>query len=215
MEKISMKRIIACLGVLILLVALASIAIVPLAQAHAEPESCTPPIDGTVETAPDQLVCIATQALDPDKSKLEVFDASGTQVDKGDSTVDLNDPDRMTISVSLDTAKMSDGVYTAKWETFSVDDNEDANGKFTFTVGSPSAAQPTAAATSSAEPTTAPEPSATAAAPEPTGPAAPSTPAPTTTLPITGAAMSNLGFVFIALLGLMLVGFGLMVHARR
>lgn len=202
-----MKRIIASIGALVVLVVLTLTALVPLAQAHAEPESCTPPIDGTVEIAPDKVVCTATQALDPDGSKLEVFDASGMQVDTGDSAVDLADPDRKTISVTLDSAKMSAGVYTVKWETFSVDDNEDASGEFKFTVVGSPAPQSTAAATTSAEPT------ATVAAPEPTAAPAPSTPA--TTLPTTGAAMSNLGFVLIALLGLGLVGFGLMVRARR
>lgn len=148
-----MSRFLILLGAALLLFALAVVSNVPAALAHAEPENCTPPIDGTVEAAPDKLVCTTTQALDPEGSKLEVFDADGAQVDEGDSTVDLNDPDRTTISVSLDTAKIQDGVYTVKWETFSVDDNEDANGEFTFTVGSPSAAQPTAAATTAAEST--------------------------------------------------------------
>ncbi|MCC7165667.1 MAG: copper resistance protein CopC [Anaerolineae bacterium] len=189
------------------LAVLASTALVPLAQAHAEPQSCTPAIDSTVETAPDKIVCTTTQSMDPDASKLEVFDASGMPVDKGDSAVDLNDPDRKTISVSFDTAKMPEGVYTVKWATLSTEDNEAEEGEFTFTIGSPSGAQPTAAATSAAEPT------ATVAAPEPTAAPAPSAPA--TTLPTTGAAMSNLGFVLIALIGLGLVGFGLMGRARR
>lgn len=144
-----MKRISVFIGAVLLLFMFAAFAYAPKAEAHAEPESCTPPIDGTVETAPDKLVCTTTQALDPNESKLEVYNASGVQVDKGDSQVDLNDPDRTKISVSLDTTKMRDGVYTVKWETYSVDDNEDASGEFKFTVGSPSVAQPTAAATPS------------------------------------------------------------------
>lgn len=211
-----MQRISVLLGAALLMLALASLAYVPVALAHAEPKECTPPIDGTVATAPDKVVCTMTQALDAKQSKLEVFDAAGVQVDKGDSAVDLNNPDRNMISVSLDTTKMQDGVYTVKWETFSTDDNEEASGEFKFTVGSGSTAQPTATATIAAEPTTA---STTAAEPTVTPTAAP-TPEPTpstpaTTLPAAGAAMSNIGFVLLAFLGLLLIGFGVMTRARR
>lgn len=211
----TIRSVSALLGTLILTLLFASIAF-----AHAEPKECTPAIDGTVQTIPDTLVCTTSQALDSTKSKLEVFDADGTQVDKGDSQVDLNDPDRTKISVSLDTAKMKDGVYTVKWETYSTDDNEDANGEFKFTVaiGAPATqatAAPTTAATEAptAAPTTAVEPTATAAATEPT--VAPTPAPPATTLPATGAAISNLGFVLVAFLGLVLFGFGLSLRARR
>lgn len=211
-----MQRISIFLGAALLMLALTTIAFVPVAFAHAEPKECTPPIDGTVATTPDKVVCTMTQALDAKQSKLEVFDAEGVQVDKGDSAVDLNNPDRNVISVSLDTTKMKDGVYTVKWETFSTDDNEEANGEFKFTVGSGATAQPTAAATAAAQPTAAPttaaEPTVAptmAPTPEPT----PSTPA--TTLPATGAAMSNLGFALLAFLGMLLLGFGVMTRVRR
>lgn len=207
-----MKRSFVFLGAALLILAFASIASMPVAHAHAEPEECTPPIDGTVETAPEKVVCTTTQAMDPKQSKLEVFDASGTQVDTGHSAVDLNNPDRNTISVSLNPAKMKDGVYTVKWETFSTEDNEDASGEFKFTVKSGVAAQPTATATTAAEPTATP----TTAPETTTAPTAEPTPTtPTTTLPATGAAMSNLGFVLIAFLGLLLLGFGLFARARR
>ncbi|HZQ06627.1 MAG TPA: copper resistance protein CopC [Anaerolineae bacterium] len=125
-----MNKIIALLGSVLLLVALASIAL-----AHAEIDTCTPPINGTVETAPDKVTCKTTEGMDPKGSSLSVFDAAGMQVDKGDSAVDLNDPDRKTISVSLDMAMMKDGVYTVKWKTLSADDGDAADGSFTFTVG--------------------------------------------------------------------------------
>lgn len=211
-----MKRILIFLGAALLMLAPMALVYVPVALAHAEPKECTPAIDGTVTTIPDKVVCTMTQALDAKQSKLQVFDAAGVQVDKGDSAVDLNNPDRNVISVSLDTTKMQDGVYTVKWETYSTDDNEDANGEFKFTVKSAASAQPTGVATSTAEPTAAPttavEPTVAptvAPTPEPT----PSAPA--TTLPATGAAMSNVGFALLAFLGLLLLGFGLMTRARR
>lgn len=125
-----MKKIIVLLGALLVLHALSA-----TAMAHAEMKSCTPPINGTVETAPDKVVCTASESMDPKGSSLAVFDAMGMQVDKKDSAVDLNDPDRVTISVSLDTAMMKDGEYTVKWTTLSSADGDEAKGEFKFTVG--------------------------------------------------------------------------------
>lgn len=151
-----MKRILAFVGAFMLVLALASIQTIPVAFAHAEPKDCTPAIDSTVDAVPTQVVCKMGQALDPAQSSLSVFNAAGEQVDLGDSAVDLNDPDRVTISVSLDTAKITDGVYTVKYVTFSTDDNEQAEGDFHFTVKLPAAAEtPTAAETPAPTETTA------------------------------------------------------------
>lgn len=137
------------LPVAALLVLVSVVALAPVALAHAEIKECTPPIGGAVTTAPDRLTCTASQGMDAKGSSLQVFNASGAQVDKGDSQVDLNDPDRTKISVSLDTSKMTDGVYTVKWTTVSADDGDDEDGEFKFTVAaSASAAQPTSSAAS-------------------------------------------------------------------
>lgn len=126
-----MKKIIILLAAAVLTLAFAAVA-----MAHAEIKSCTPEINGTVAAVPDKVVCTTSEAMDPKGSSLAVFDAMGMQVDKKDSAVDLNDPDRVTIAVSLDTAMMKDGVYTVKWTTLSAADSDEANGEFKFTVGS-------------------------------------------------------------------------------
>lgn len=146
-----MKKIIAFVSSALFVFALAAVAYVPVARAHAEIESCIPAIDSTVETAPDKLVCTASQGMEPKGSSLSVFDANGAPVDKGDSAVDLNDPDRKTISVSLDTAKMKEGVYMVKWTTVSADDGDEDSGEFKFTVGHAHTEQPTPAATPTGE----------------------------------------------------------------
>lgn len=130
-----MKKLTAFAISALLFAALGFVAFAPLAQAHAELKECTPAIDGTVATAPEKLTCETSQAMKAEGSSLQVFDANGVQVDKGDSAVDLNDPERTIISVSLDTAKMKDGVYTVKWTTVSADDSDQATGEFNFTVG--------------------------------------------------------------------------------
>lgn len=125
-----MKKYIALVGSALLLLAFASVAF-----AHAQITSCTPEIGSTVATPPATVTCKAAEAMDPKASSLSVFDASGMQVDKKDSAVDLNDPDRVTISVSLDTTMMKDGLYTVKWMTLSSADSDSADGEFQFAVG--------------------------------------------------------------------------------
>lgn len=202
-----MHRLYVFLGVTVFLFAIGLGVLVPTVFAHAEPESCTPPIGGTVDKPPEKLVCKTTEGIVPNESKLQVFDSSGNQVDKGDSSVDLNDPDRVTISVSLDTSKMSDGVYTVKWVTVSAEDNDEDSGEFTFVVASTSAAQATVT----------PQPQATATPVEATAEATPA-PTPTQTaapLPTTGAASTHNGFALAALLGLLALGAGMLLRAKR
>jgi methionine-rich copper-binding protein CopC len=103
------------------------------ASAHAEIESCQPPINGSVELPPDKIVCTTTESMDGKRSSLRVFDSAGAQVDKSDSQVRAGD--NRIISISLDAAKIRDGVYTIKWKTLSADDGDEAGGEFKFTVG--------------------------------------------------------------------------------
>lgn len=213
-----MKKLVALVGSALALLALVVAARVPVALAHAEITSCVPAMNSAVESAPDKLVCKASESLDPKGSSLSVFDAAGVQVDKGDSTVDLNDPDRVTISVSLDTTKLTGGDYTVKWKTLSSADQDEASGEFKFTVAPAAQATVTPEPTRPPEPTTAPTtaPEATKA-PEPT--AAP-TVAPTetpSTLPATGADANIMAFALLAALGagLLVAGALFANRARR
>jgi len=43
-------------------------------------------------------------------------------VDNNDARVDLYDVEHKQMTVTLDTAKMKDGVYTVKYRSFSVQD---------------------------------------------------------------------------------------------
>ena len=105
------------------------------AYAHAELESCDPPIDGMVSSPPSRVVCNSTESMDVKGSSLQVFDSSGAQVDKGDSRVEPNDRHRRTIIVSLEPSKVKGGIYTVKWKTLSAEDGDVANGEFHLTVG--------------------------------------------------------------------------------
>ena len=117
-------RLLATVGILVSLAGKAS--------AHAEIESCQPPIDGSVESPPDKIVCTTTESMDGKRSSLRVFDSAGVRVDKSDSQVHAGDG--RTISVSLDAAKMRNGIYKIKWKTLSADDGDEAGGEFKLRV---------------------------------------------------------------------------------
>jgi methionine-rich copper-binding protein CopC len=122
-----MTKLASFLGIVAVLLSL-----VAEAFAHAEIESCQPSIDATTNMAPGSIVCITSEAMDPKRSSLRVFDSAGAQVDKRDSRVHDDDP--KTISVSL-ASKVDKGVYTVKWKTLSADDGDEASGEFKFRVG--------------------------------------------------------------------------------
>lgn len=111
--------------------------------AHAKLDSCMPAPESGVATAPAIVKCLFTEEIDTKQSTMSVFDASNTQVDKKDAKVDLNDPNRKTLVVSLDTGSVKNGVYTVKYHVVTPDDNGVTDGSFKFTVGQVIAPPPT------------------------------------------------------------------------
>lgn len=195
-----------------------NLAVLQIASAHAEVDKCTPSDGATVASAPAQVVCVMTEEIDPKRSALVVLDASGAQVDKNDSKVDLNDPNRKTLVVSLDPAKIKNGVFTVKWNAVTPDDNGASNGSFKFTIG---VAAPVGQATAAVAATPLITPTVavtrTVAAPAapttlPTSTAAPAaTPA---TLPATGASIDG-NLYLTALGGLLALGALVLGFATR
>lgn len=104
--------------------------------AHAEPESSTPPIGGTVEESPAEVEVVFTQEVvrQGNESALLVVDELGNDVTSGPSEVD--DADRTIIRVPLQ-PDLPDGVYSVLWNTVSASDGDDAAGSFNFTVAGP------------------------------------------------------------------------------
>jgi methionine-rich copper-binding protein CopC len=194
-----------------------------IASAHATLDHCTPVVGSTVATAPAQIVCIYSEEIDSKRSTMSVWNASGSQVDKKDAHLDLNDPDHKTLIVSLDPTKSPNGLYTVKWHTVTPDDNGISDGSWQFVVGSanatpyppvqvvqgetPAAANAASTATPAASSATA-TPAATAA------PAANATPAAPKTAPATGAP-ENSAWMLLALLGAALVLGGTLLRVRR
>ena len=74
------------------------------------------------------------EAVYPDSS-LKVFNTAGNQVDNGDGSVDLKNPEHDSLIVTLPTP-LPDDVYTVEWQ-ITLLDGDTTEGAFTFTVGSP------------------------------------------------------------------------------
>ena len=87
-----------------------------------------------VASVPFVLRAWFTQGL-MSRSTLTVLDENGLQVDLGDGRVDLNDPDRTVMLVSLPALPI--GVYTVRWSTVSTEDGSTDSGRFSFGVATP------------------------------------------------------------------------------
>jgi LPXTG-motif cell wall-anchored protein len=127
----------------IMLAALLALTLAGVASAHSNLVSSTPAAGATLATAPTKITLVFSEELSADGNLVTVTDAKGTQVDQGDTTLDLNDPNRVTVTVSLK-AGLGDGAYTVSWKNLSVDGHSE-EGTFNFSVGA--AAAPSAPAT--------------------------------------------------------------------
>jgi methionine-rich copper-binding protein CopC len=106
---------------------------VDFAFAHARLKSASVAPGATVTSAPTSLSLTFTEETSPTQTKLQVFDASNKQVDKGDLKVN---GDTATISLN----PLSDGKYTVKFRTLTEDDGGIIDGDYSFTVAASSAA---------------------------------------------------------------------------
>lgn len=127
-----------------------------IASAHAVPLACLPRIGINVTTPPAELICQFNQPLQASSISLSVKNASGERVDKNDTHFYQND--NYTIVVSLDTAKMPQGIYTASWQVTDTLDFGTTNGTFQFGVNTVVPPTPTAVLPSLPAATVTPQP---------------------------------------------------------
>lgn len=155
------------LGLIALAIALLTIAgSARPASAHAEPERANPPIDGTVTAAPTVVEIWFGEEVKTDGTSIQVIGPGGIQVDQGDAKVDLFDPERKHVTVSL-RPNLGPGVYTVQWQSVSGEDGDVAQGTYQFMViGGLPVASPVATPMASA--TSAPVSTGTAVAAAPT-----------------------------------------------
>jgi hypothetical protein len=99
------------------------------AFAHSYPKTAQPPMNGTVKTAPSEVVIDFTGDLEPKLSTFEVLDAHAVRIDAGDAHVDPSDAKRMRVGLQ----PLQPGTYTVAWHVTSVDAHR-TEGKFVFTI---------------------------------------------------------------------------------
>ena len=98
-------------------------------EAHAFLKDANPEVGSTVQTSPSEVRIRFTENIEPAVSTIEVFDASGKEVDKRDLHLDRSD--RALLHVSL--PPLGAGTYKVVWRVVSVDTHV-TNGNFTFRI---------------------------------------------------------------------------------
>lgn len=106
----------------------------PLGQAlaHARLERSEPAPDSVVASPPSEVRIWMTQELRLRGNALMVVDATGTQVDNGDVSVDQSDPNRKQLVVTLQ--PLADGTYTVTYTSSSAEDGHDFTDSFVFNI---------------------------------------------------------------------------------
>jgi copper resistance protein C len=139
---------------------LAAFALTGGVMAHAEPARANPPMNGSVATAP-ALVEIWFSEEATNATTIKVFGPDGVRVDFGDSKLDLQDPQRVHVTVDV-LKNLAPGTYRVEWSSVSGTDGDAANGQYNFTIGAgtPTASSPVASPAAAANLT--PEPTTTA-----------------------------------------------------
>jgi methionine-rich copper-binding protein CopC len=98
-------------------------------SAHAFLEHSDPPVGGKVHSAPAAVRIWFTEAIEPSFSSIQVFDATGRQVDKKDTHRDLSNRSRLQVSLP----RLGPGTYKVVWRVVSVDTHR-TTGNFTFQI---------------------------------------------------------------------------------
>jgi copper resistance protein C len=98
-------------------------------EAHAFLKRAEPAVGSAVQTSPAEVRIWFTENIEPAFSALQVFDASGKEVDKRD--VHLDRSDHALLHVSL--PQLGAGIYKVVWRLVSVDTHV-TNGSFTFRI---------------------------------------------------------------------------------
>ena len=137
--KVGQLVAIGCLGALV--------ALLPAtALAHANLDRADPAPGSQLDQAPHSLQLFFSEAVDGSFSSVQLLNAQGQAVDRGDSHVAPNDPRSLVLSLP---ESLPNGVYTVAWRTLSAVDGHRVNGAYPLIVG-PMPAEGAAIATSAA-----------------------------------------------------------------
>jgi copper resistance protein C len=98
-------------------------------KAHAFLKDADPGVGSTIQTSPSEVRIRFTENIEPAVSSIQVFDASGKEVDKRDLHLDRSDHALLEVSLP----PLGAGTYKVVWRVVSVDTHV-TNGNFTFRI---------------------------------------------------------------------------------
>ena len=98
-------------------------------EAHAFLQRAEPSVGSTVQTTPADVRIWFTENIEAAFSAIQVFDASGKEVDKRDAHLDRSNHALLHVSLP----PLGAGTYKVVWRVVSVDTHV-TNGNFTFRV---------------------------------------------------------------------------------
>jgi methionine-rich copper-binding protein CopC len=98
-------------------------------EAHAFLKAATPAVGSTIQTSPGEVRISFTEKIEPAFGMIQVFDASGKQVDKRDAHVSYSD--QSTVAISL--PPLQAGTYKVVWRVVSIDTHV-TKGSFKFQI---------------------------------------------------------------------------------
>lgn len=127
------RHLVTIAGICLIAVVSLTVARQQMGEAHSEVERSNPEANAVLTNVPAHIEIIFSQEIDASGTVIEVVGPDGSQVDLGDTELDLMDPDRKRVTVSLN-VDAGPGVYTVNWTTLSSEDAEGATGSFVFTV---------------------------------------------------------------------------------
>ena len=100
--------------------------------AHASVMVCAPHIGANLAKPPAQIVCVFDGSLANSRVTMTVTDADGQRVDKNDARP--FEGDAYSYVISLDTAKMKNGIYQLNWILVDEADGDEMSGTVQFGV---------------------------------------------------------------------------------
>ncbi|HEY6154472.1 MAG TPA: copper resistance CopC family protein [Candidatus Udaeobacter sp.] len=98
-------------------------------EAHAFLKDANPGVGSTIQTSPSEVRIRFSENIEPSVSSIQVFDASGKEVDKQDLRLDRSDHGLLHISLP----RLRAGTYKVVWRVVSVDTHV-TKGNFTFRI---------------------------------------------------------------------------------
>src|SRR4030095_9146455 len=86
-------------------------------EAHAFLQHAEPGVGSTLQTSPNEIKIRFSEKIEPAFSNIQVFAASGKEVDKRDLHLDRSDPALLRVSLP----QLKAGTYKVVWHVVSID----------------------------------------------------------------------------------------------